>query len=89
MGPFRARVEKLEESNLHLAPDLANLNQEEEKLPDANDMDQSLWYFLDASRSDEELEHPQAPNTTDAGCEAFFPFEICRDPNNVWIKNRV
>ena len=42
MGPFRARVEKLGESNLHLAPDLANLNQEEEKLPDANDMDQSL-----------------------------------------------
>jgi len=43
MGPFRARVEKLEESNLHLAPDLASINQEkEEKLPDDIDMDQSL-----------------------------------------------
>merc|ERR1719209_2212033 len=43
MGPFRARVEKLEESKLHLAPDLANINQEkEEQLPDDIDMDQSL-----------------------------------------------
>jgi len=41
MGPFRARVEKLDQSNLHLAPDLADINQEEEKLPDAVDMDQS------------------------------------------------
>ena len=40
-GPFRARVEKLDQSNLHLAPDLADINQEEEKLPDAVDMDQS------------------------------------------------
>ena len=46
MGPFRARVEKLEESNLHLAPNLADINQEEEKLPDDVDMDQSLWFFL-------------------------------------------
>jgi len=42
MGPFRARVEKLEQNNLHLAPDLADINQEEEKLPDAVAMDQSL-----------------------------------------------
>ena len=42
MGPFRARVEKLDQSNLHLAPDLADINQEEEKLPDAVDMDQSM-----------------------------------------------
>ena len=41
MGPFRARVEKLDQSNLHLAPDLADINQEKEKLPDAVDMDQS------------------------------------------------
>ena len=49
MGPFRARVEKLDQSNLHLMsarsgarPDLADINQEEEKLPDAVAMDQSL-----------------------------------------------
>ena len=41
MGPFRARVEKLDQSNLHLAPDLTDINQEKEKLPDAVDMDQS------------------------------------------------
>ena len=42
MGPFRARVEKLDQSNLHLAPDLADINQEKENLPDAVDMDQSM-----------------------------------------------
>merc|ERR1719187_2493646 len=42
MGPFRARVEKLGPDNLHLAPNPADINQEEEKLPDAVAMDQSL-----------------------------------------------
>ena len=47
MGPFRARVEKLCESNFHLAPDPADIvgeiDQEEEKAPsDAVDMDHSL-----------------------------------------------
>ena len=87
MGPFRARVEKLEESNLHLAPDPANIDQEEEeKLPDAVDMDQSLWFFQRA------WEHPQPLLQQMLAVklrDSFFSYEIYRDASYVWIKNRV